>query len=775
MKINQDIAVLAFIVGSSLLLFLPTLITGYLFIGLSLVLFCLFMIQWLYHCHFWLLSFISFSLFGLLWSCFSAQQVLDNARPYADQTVTALAIIKTINIDAARSSQLSSAQPLNQSILLELIQINDRQLNKPIIVKAQWSDPSLVFYAGEVWSLNLRLKAIHSRLNQGGFDSQRWSLSRHLVLSATIQGQTHRISTMLSVRQQVVSFIVEKIAHYSRSGVMLGLLFGERGNMTKHELQQLLHTGIGHLMAISGMHIMLFASAVFYLCKSIQKCLPTRYISLRFPFWLSLIAACFYVWLSGTNPPAQRALTAFLLVLLCRFNGVSLGAWQLWLRVVAVLIFINPLALLSDSFWLSCFAVASLIFLYQWFPLSLRLSNKRLDYFLRLCHLQLGLLLLLLPIQITIFNGISLVSLVTNLIAIPLMSLIILPLLFLSMLLSLLGLDFLSQHIWWLANFTLEMLFLMADKIQGSWLNISHNYRYISLIGWIGIIFGNIRLWRYFSLTLCLVFLLMISPFFQSAGYRWRVDMLDVGHGLAIVIRQGRSAVLYDTGQRYQESSEAERQIIPFLQWHQLDLIQIILSHEHNDHAGGLAILQKTYPNTSLVSSSSRLSNHLDCRQGVTWQWLSLNFEILWPPNLAQYAVNEHSCVIKVSDGRFSILLTGDLEKAQEQVLAQKMVTTLSTTILQVPHHGSNTSSSYAFLSKVKPDLAINSVARYNPWHLPSPKTIGRYNDLAIPIYSTHQQGQVSFYFFADQWQVVSFRQRIKPRWYHDWFGSLHK
>lgn len=772
MKLKQTIALLSFISGNLSLLYLPKLITSSLLHWLMLLQLIVLILVFIKP-HTLLIS-LGFLLFGILWSSLSASQLVTQA-VYSDQLFAVEGYVESANIDPILSNQATAHLPDSDTLIrFKILKIAQQTLRKPIKIQLTWNHANGIPYAGQLWLLKLNIKAIHGRLNQGSFDLQRWAVSQHMLLHATVK-EAQLIYDSRSLRQRIISSVINKLSVYSQSPIMIALLFGERGKLEKALQQQLLYSGIGHLMAISGMHIMLIAAISLSLSKLIQLLVPTYCITLKLPWIISFTTALSYAWLSGMNPPALRAILIFGLYLIARLKGYTIGRWQSWLYVLSLLIFIDPLVILSNSFWLSCFAVASLIFLYQWAPLPKIIVRRKRWYFIHLCQLQIGLSILLLPLQLTIFNGFSLGGLVANLIAIPTISFIVLPLLFMGLLLFLLKIELFGDPLWYLANKAIGLLLSLNNYFTSHWVNSDERFTYIVFIGWITIIIWRLLSWRHYGLTCFLLLLLMVCPFFHKPAYRWRVDMLDIGHGLSIVIQQDHQAIIYDTGQRYENSSAAEKQIIPFLHFHHLTPELMIISHQHNDHSGGMAEIKKHYPAIKLISSNKNWPNQEVCIQGNKWQWLGLTLEILWPLELADYAGNSHSCVVRISDGKFSLLLTGDLEKEQELQLTKNVASSLHSTILQIPHHASNTSSSYAFLANVQPELAINSVARYNPWGLPSKKTLVRYQQLQIPLSSTDHVGQITIYFYDDDWQMTSYRQQMKPRWYHDWFGSLPK
>ncbi len=197
--------------------------------------------------------------------------------------------------------------------------------------------------------------------------------------------------------------------------------------------------------------------------------------------------------------------------------------------------------------------------------------------------------------------------------------------------------------------------------------------------------------------------------------------MLDVGQGLAMVVERQGKAILYDTGLAWPGGDSAQRLIIPWLRWHHLRPEGVILSHEHLDHAGGLASLQKAWPDVWVISPLHQ-AGHRPCFRGQRWRWQGLTFTAHWPPENYPAQGNNHSCVVKVDDGEQSVLLTGDIEAQAEQAMLSHYWRYLTSTLIQVPHHGSNTSSSLPLVQRVEGQIALDSAARYNAWRFPSAK-----------------------------------------------------
>ncbi|WP_392562773.1 DNA internalization-related competence protein ComEC/Rec2 [Orbus sturtevantii] len=763
-KILCDLYCLCFSIGCLSILFLAKLPTiGTCYFLLSALIFIAFLNLFLKNV---MVLVIGFLLASFLWSTQSALNYLILVERYIDKKITIVAVVKSIKI-----SQDSIIDKQDEHYIdFEIKEIDQRPINNQLTISLLWKN-NIIPAAGERWQLRIKTKVVHGNLNQGGFDRQRFAMANRRLLVGAID-EAIQIENTKSFRQQLVDKTLLYADLFNYGDIILALAFGERSKLTSEHKIIMYQTGIAHLMAISGMHIILVVYLVNQLIKGVQFILPIRLIFYWFPLLGGLAVATFYAWLVGLNPPVMRAILALFIWLVLRYYKKSLNSWQVINRIIAILLFFDPLMILSESFWLSCYAVMCLIFIAQWFP-TLKKSSIKNSYLWQLLKLQFLLTFLLLPIQFFIFNGISSVAIIANLMAIPLISLITFPAIVMMMVMSFLNFSYLTIWLGMMADLSLSGLFYLLKQLSGYWLHFPSQYYWFGYIGWLVLIVHRINVWQQHKISLLLIFLLMLSPAIKQRQERWQLDMLDVGHGLAIVIRSGNSAILYDTGAKWQNSSAAERIIVPFLKWHNLSVEGIIISHEHNDHIGGLDTIKKYYPDAWLMSSSSKLNNNYICVSGNKLDWQGLTLSILWPNEASGTALNAESCVVQISDGVYTILLTGDLEKQQEQQLILHKKQLLSSTILQIPHHASNSSSHYAFLSNVSPKISLGSTSRYNPWKLPANKVLNRYNELKLTYYLTSYFGQISILFYSDELIVKTMRNEIKPRWYHDWFGAL--
>ncbi len=665
----------------------------------------------------------------------------------------------------AAEVRVIATEPLRQQISIKILTASGQPQFPALQARVTVGEEVTAFCAGQRWRMRLRLRPVHGRLNEGGYDQQRAALAGYRPLSGRILQKT-ALTTNCSLRANIMAAAGEKLTGLKYGGVLQALLFGVRDTVSPQISQLFRETGIAHLMAISGMHIGLAAASGWGVMRCLQRGLPARLITPFLPGIISLSLAACYTWLSGMQAPALRAMLAMTLWQIFRQQYFNFNSWQIWLLCAGILLFSDPMFVLSESFWLSTLAVLMLLVWYRWFALPRYYARHWRWRSLQLIHLQSGMLLLMLPLQALLFNGTSLVALPANLIAIPLISLFTLPVAGLALLLTPTGF---SGLFWQLADKSLALLVMLLESPPPGWWYVTDVYLWGPVI-WGGLLFFRSAAcfhYPFHGLALLLCCLLWRYP---PRNDEWRVDMLDVGHGLAVVISQGDEAVVYDTGNRWQQSNAGERIIVPWLLRRGLKLQQVIISHRHLDHYGGLTGILSYWPLTPVRTAFSR-RGYLRCFRGERWQWQRLNFIVLWPPAGATNGQNNDSCVIKVSDGFFSLLLTGDLERQAEMKLVSLEKQHLQATFLQVPHHGSNTSSSPVLLRTVKGEVAMASVARYNAWKMPSLKVIERYRHAGFRWSDTAVAGQISLRIYQRQYQLSEMREEIFPRWYHQWFG----
>ncbi|MEQ9886311.1 ComEC family protein [Pectobacterium zantedeschiae] len=703
------------------------------------------------------IRFVALVAMSFCWASLNAQTLLLQIERFTQGSVNTVVTISSIRF----------SEHDDTSIMVRLEEINQRRIFPPLYAQLTLSPTMENWCGGQRWAITANFRPIHSRLNEGGFDSQRWAMAKRQPLSGRVL-TANVLDGHCDFRQRTIAQAEQQVQGLSWRSILLALTFGEMKTVSPELKALLQNTGTMHLMAISGLHIVLAGLVGWGMARCLQYGFPVSLIGYRFPLLMSTVAAWGYVWLAGGNPPAVRSALALSVWACLKMHNITCSAWQVWLWCVALILVSDPLSVLSDSFWLSCLAVASLIFWFQWAPLPHRLQIEKRWFWLSWVHLQTGITLLLMPLQLHIFHGFSITSLPANLWAVPLVSFVTTPLILLA--LSTIAFSPLSEILWWLADISLCVVFAPLTYLQTGWIYLDASLLLASVAGWGAVVIWRFSWWRIYPVSVGVLILVLLVFRIKSDEPDWRVDMLDVGHGLAIVIEQHGKAVLYDTGNRWEGGDMATREILPYLRWRGVDVESIILSHSHMDHIGGLETLQAAYPKVTIYSAIKSIS-HRPCLRGEHWRWQGLSFTVLWPLALVGRAENNDSCVIRVDDGKYSVLLTGDLEADAEKALMKLDRSVLHANLLQIPHHGSKTSSSPPFIRAVNAELAMASAARYNPWRLPAVKIVERYRQHGYSWLDTASFGQLSARFFSDSWRVLRFRDHISPRWYHQWFG----
>lgn len=685
------------------------------------------------------------------------------AQGEARSLLNAMELLTRRPVDATVS--VSAIDTRQNLLLVRLIRVDGRLQFPPLFVQISNVNNTENWCAGQRWHMRLRLRAVHGRLNEGGYDLQRVRVANHMPLQGRIMHQ-QQMSERCSLRATLVARYQAALAELKQPAILQALAFGDRSQMLAPLRQLLRDTGTAHLMAISGMHIALAATGGWLLARAIQFALPARYISWRFPLIVSWLTAALYCWIAGSHAPAQRAMLALTLWSAIRAAGWQLSAWQIWLLCVGTLLLFDPLAVLSESFWLSALAVAMLIIWFSWFALPYPYRTQRRWLPLQLLHLQLGMMILMAPLQIFLFQGISLTALLANLLAVPVISFITVPLLLLALLVPL---QQAAQPLWWLADRSVDYLMQALQWLPAGWLSLHQTLPAVIVI-WGGLLLWRSGLIARTSVRFASLLLALLLGRTDAQQSDWQIDFLDIGHGLAVAITQGREVVLYDTGPAWQQGDAGERTILPWLNYTGRTLQGVILSHRHLDHRGGLNALLRARPALAIRSALGE-PGHLPCVRGQQWQWGRLRFTALWPLALPVAGHNNDSCVVRVDDGQVSLLLTGDLEQAGERKLAALEKGQLQATLLQVPHHGSRTSSTPLFLRHIAGEAAVASVARYNAWRMPARSVVKRYQEQGYRWADTARSGQVRIRVSQGRWQMQGLREQIKPRWYHQWFG----
>lgn len=583
--------------------------------------------------------------------------------------------------------------------------------------------------------LKARLRPPVASLNQGGFDGERYALAHGIDARGSV------ISIELATAAAGPDYLRERLStrlvranqlRPQAAALLPALVTGDRRGLTDQHWQLLRMTGTAHLVAISGLHISLVAGLVWWLGRRLLALLYCAgagdQVADRLALLPALLAATGYAGLAGFSLPTQRALMMTLLVMVCLLSRRRQSAWQVLLLALLLVTVPMPLALLDSGFWLSFGAVAMLLLLHH----SGRAGLLRMQLLLTLVF---GLL------TARLFDVWSLSALPANLLLVPLFSLVLVPLVLLAALFP--GADWLmslaatiTDWSWW----WLEQLRL--------WPSLPLPYTLVSaLLLALAVLPWLLPAWPGPRCLLFAALLPWLWPDMQRppAG-QVELVVFDVGQGQMMVLRTRHHLLVYDSGPAWLNGNTvADRLLLPWLLRQRLQPDLILVSHADADHAGGAGTLQASFSGVPVYSGEAgQLAGSLPCFRGQRWWFDQVSVEVLWPPvELPLRHSNNKSCVIRVSASNQTILLTGDIGQEVEYWLASN--DDIQADLLQVPHHGSHSSSSFMLLREVNPVQAFVSAGYANAFGHPAERVVSRYQAAGVPLLNTASSGMLIY------------------------------
>lgn len=697
--------------------------------------------------------------------------------------------------------------------------------NQPAVLvghRIQLNDYSALGLAtGEYWRLRVRLTRPYGLSNPGTRDTQARLRQRGIVARGYVRETPFNLrlaeagSSVQRWRAAIASRL-DALGGLSQRGVLKALVIGDYSGFGNAQWEIFNVTGTSHLMVISGMHIgfvaLLVYGAVNLLCRA-SVTLLSVVAAQRVAALAALLAAFAYSLLAGFSLPAQRSMIMLTVVMAGRLMGRRLlPSWSLLLAATLVLMR-DPLAVTQPGFWLSFMAVASLMLGFvghrplsqsrrlqqpssqavdvdvsadtrsrvqagsqktrahgqtqthwQWRPSSqwrTYWQSQWRSQWIVTCGLLLPLVL---------WTGqVSLVSPLTNLLAIPLVSLGVVP----AALVGTLLLPVADAPGRWLlggANFLVEMMITVLDwVVSGAWLGTGAGFAGQSVVWqpappgpWSSVFMALASLVlllprglvsRWYALLLLMPAIWPHSPPRPAEGELW-AHFLDVGQGLAVVLQTRRHALLFDTGPSQGTDMDVGQSVIaPFLRHQRVDRLDlVIVSHWHDDHSGGLRGVLRNVPVSAVIAGRAPDRRRPDfpdgwpglCRAGWQWVWDDVRFTVLHPDGARYGRENDYSCVLRVEAGEHSLLLTGDIEAGAERQLVARHGTALRSQVLQAAHHGSQTSSTALFLDAVLPQLVVIPAAYHNRFNHPATQVTDRLQQRAITVLQTGRSGAIS-------------------------------
>ena len=612
--------------------------------------------------------------------------------------------------------------------------------------------------AGERWRITVRLKRPRGLANPHGFDFEPWALERgiratgYVRIKVAPQRLAARVDgwpcTLHRWRGEIRAEMLAHLGEARLRGVLVALAIGDQDSIAADDWEVFWRTGVGHLMSISGLHITMLAALAFAIASFAWVRVPA--LALRIParkaaVVAGTIAALAYSLMTGYQVPAQRTFVMLSVVAACVLADRHGSPSRVLALAALAVVGLDPWAVLSAGFWLSFGAVASIFYV-----MSLRTGRhgKLRGAFLE----QLAVTVAMLPTLMALFQEVSLVSPLANAFAIPLVSLAVVPLTIAG---AFLGLPWLldAAHLLmtcvmvpleWLAALPDAMLeshepasWTIAAAVAGcAWLLAPRGVPLRSAgAAWMAPMF-------------------MVLPPAPAPGEAW-IDVLDVGNGLASVVRTAGHALVYDTGPTWNADADSgNRIVVPFLRGEGVNRLDgIVVSHADDDHSGGaasiaysrepqwlLSPLEPGHPLHGAFPSSAR------CQAGARWRWDGVDFAVLHPDReiyaeTGKRKENDRGCVLRVSTRAFSMLLAADVEARAEGEMLARDGAMLRSDVLLIPHHGSKTSSTAHFIDAVAPSIGVLSVGYRNRFHHPNAAVVARYVARGVVLHRTDREG----------------------------------
>lgn len=633
----------------------------------------------------------------------------------------------------------------------------------PRRLELTWYDAPERIGAADLLEIEVRLRRPRGFANPGAHDHEARMLRDRVGGSGYVrsgrrlgreQGAWLKHPVLLA-RAQVAANIRATLGDRPSAGIVAGLSVGLQDAVSREQWLVLARSGTSHLMAISGLHIAMVALVAAWLGRRMQRSRQLRGATgaqRDAAVIAGALAAFAYSLLAGWSVPTQRTMVmiacAAAAALLRRRLGVMDG---LGLCVIGVLL-LDPLAPLAPGFWLSFGAVAAILYGATG---HVRTAGMLRGYLRVQAVVTLGLV----PVLAGSFGAVSLVSAFVNLYAIPLYTLLVVPAVLVASAVAVAAADAGAAMLHWtgrLIEFTWPLLAIPASWPMATW-----SLARLDLVAWVGLVSGTLAMLSPLPLAGRVAGFTLVAtaclwrpvPVAEGAA---RVTILDVGQGLSVVVETHRHALVYDAGPSFRSGSDTgQLVVVPFLRDRGIRrLDQLVVSHDDDDHKGGARSVLALLPTRSLSVGPSVAADTpgdggatLDrqtCRRGEAWARDGVSFSWLHPGVDRYRRDNDSSCVLLVRAGEHTVLITGDIEAAAEQeLLAAGVIAPVD--VVVVPHHGSRSSSTAAFVDATRPRWVVYAVGHRNRWKFPAPRVFDRWQRSGARGLLTSRSGAITF------------------------------
>ena len=673
----------------------------------------------------------------------------------------------------------------------------------------------LNFQYGDFIRFHSTLKRIHNFNNPGGFDYEHYLNLQGIYAAGFIADSSKivllRQNSASPIRLKLESFrfylkqLIYKNAVSPQREIIEAMTIGNQKAIPTDVRDNFSKTGTSHILSINGLHIGIIAASAFFFVFLILK--SSQYMMLRFNIIKLAAAAAFFMvlisaFIAGMEIPVLRSTLMALIFLIALISGKQKDLYNTLALAALIILVILPEALFDSSFQLSFMAVLALIYIVPRFSdltfpqlELLPLWGQSIIRYIYLSALVCGAVTIgTLPLIMYYSNRVSSITIIANLILVPLLGTLVLTISMFFILAAFFS-PAIAGYLIKLASFFVQISVNIINKLAApSWssfncttpniVEITFFYLFIFLV----IQFIEAREKRKtqkgFSPRRFLIFkyLLITTVVFFAADLTYltarnklspdlKITVIDVGQGNSTLVRfPGGKNMLIDGGGFSDSSFDTGKSVLaPFLYHERISNVDtVVLSHPHPDHLLGLIYIMNNfdvrqvwrsnlpidledYPqwekaiklnniNVSLVSNKSPERIFYGVKVNVLWP---SNYSVQDMNNLSYDEVNDSSLVLKITFGKISFLIPGDISTDVEKQLI-KSKTDLHSDVLVVPHHGSAHSSSAEFIKAVACRYAIVSAGKANVFHHPHPSILQRYNDAGVNIFRTDRDGAVT-------------------------------
>lgn len=641
-------------------------------------------------------------------------------------------------------------------------------------IRLTWYYPNQTVKAGQAWSLTVRLKPPHGNFNPGGFDYERWLFVEGIGATGYVRTQPAPklmengllIGSIQAWRQLIAEKLEQILSDNASLPLIKALTIGDGDSLTSEQWDIFRKTGTTHLMVISGSHIALVAGLVYLLTVKLWA----RSGSMAWPpqkaaALAAMAIALFYAGLTGFSVPAQRAALMVAIAMVAIVRQRNTRPYSVLAVALFAVLLIDPLIVLSPGFWLSFTAVGLIIYV-----IAGRLSKP--GFFRGGVKVNWATSIGLSPLLLVFFQQVSVISPLANLIAVPVISLAVVPLalsativLFIALDLArilFIPVDWALQGVWWVLVNLAELPLAAVNHSPPSLWAVAFAAPGILLLfapkgipsRWLGTV---------------MLFPLIFTETDNIAPGTVKLTLLDVGQGLSAVVQTATHTLVYDTGAKFSSDSDSGQSVVvPFLRSQDIDKVDtLIVSHGDNDHIGGAAsVMAAMDPWLLLTSVPQELSDYtpVQCKAGQSWSWDKVDFNVLSPEPGNLLSDNNNSCVLQIRSQQGTLLLPGDIEAEAESWLVNTYGETLCSDVLVAPHHGSRTSSTPVFLEAVKPEIILIPAGYRNPFGHPHEDIIRRYRDLPVNWFNSADDGAVQIMTSASR-KALTWRKEEGKYW----------